>query len=109
MSKGSGSPRGYNLDRPCRTCGRLLRDHIWSRCSCRIYLRPCRELIARIFPEEWRDHVSADGQNCILCGEDMMDHFRFEAFAVEVLGKQIELHREITVQAVKSWIGCPSR
>lgn len=108
MAKEPAGSKGYNLDRPCRTCGRLLRDHIWSRCSCRIYLRPCRELIARIFPEEWGRHVSGDGQTCKLCGCDLADHFEYRVFSVRVMDRVIEEKREISLQHAVAFNGCKS-
>lgn len=98
----------YDLNRPCKTCGELLRTHVWSRCTCRVFIRPCAKRIALDFPEEWDYHVSGDGSSCRFCGEPLVDHFHFEVFSIRVMNQVIEEKREISLQNAVSFSGCAS-
>ena len=99
-------PQLYDLNRPCRTCGELLVHHVWSRCSCRIYLRPCDQRLALDWPVEWEEHIAPDGCSCVFCGEPLRDHFRFEVFAVRVMDRLIEDHREVSLQNAVEFSSC---
>lgn len=101
-------PNIYDLDRPCKTCGRLLITHVWNRCKCKVFIRPCIERLAIDFPEEWERHVSGDGQTCRLCGHDLADHFEYRVFSVRVMDRVIEEKREISLQHAVAFNGCKS-